>query len=677
MTSQDFITHADNYLMATISTLQTGDTDTLIDIKTEQVRHIYSAVPLSVLAIFINSLLLGIILWPVVDSKLILIWLTTTNLISALRLWHYMKFKGSDPSQTGISRWENQALITSTLSGLLWGFAGLFLFPSNDIAYQVFLAFVVSGMCAGAVTTLSAHTSASLPFIGLAITPVVLQFSTLGSSLGYAMAFMSSLFLIILLATSVRLNRTIMGALEMRYGRQVAEATIQRQALHDALTNLPNRRLLFDRLRQELARSQRHQHLGAIMFLDLDHFKTINDSLGHLVGDEILIAVADRLKERLRDEDVIARLGGDEYVILVSEVGNTLGEVTSRTRLFAEELLALIRNPFDIKGHTLHVTASIGIALFPLEHETPEGLLQQADMAMYQAKKEGRNSACFFLVSMQEAVSQRLSLEKGLHQALARDEFELYYQPQFDNGLELIGAEALLRWNHPKHGTIPPGEFIPIAEETGIILDIGEWVLRAACRDISVLSLHDGMTISVNVSPKQFSDPDFSERVQAALNDTRADPRRLRIEITESTVIDNIDQTITRLQQLKALGISFSIDDFGTGYSSLAYLKRLPVDVIKIDQSFVRDIEKNISDAAIVETIIVMAQHLGLDVVAEGVETEASRNFLLAKGCHNFQGYLFSRPIPFHELQSQYLSRQKRQLNTNRTPVLVEQKGFL
>jgi len=677
MTSQDFITHADNYLMATISTLQTGDTDTLIDIKTEQVRHIYSAVPLSVLAIFINSLLLGIILWPVVDSKLILIWLTTTNLISALRLWHYMKFKGSDPSQTGISRWENQALITSTLSGLLWGFAGLFLFPSNDIAYQVFLAFVVSGMCAGAVTTLSAHTSASLPFIGLAITPVVLQFSTLGSSLGYAMAFMSSLFLIILLATSVRLNRTIMGALEMRYGRQVAEATIQRQALHDALTNLPNRRLLFDRLRQELARSQRHQHLGAIMFLDLDHFKTINDSLGHLVGDEILIAVADRLKERLRDEDVIARLGGDEYVILVSEVGNTLGEVTSRTRLFAEELLALIRNPFDIKGHTLHVTASIGIALFPLEHETPEGLLQQADMAMYQAKKEGRNSACFFLVSMQEAVSQRLSLEKGLHQALARDEFELYYQPQFDNGLELIGAEALLRWNHPKHGTIPPGEFIPIAEETGIILDIGEWVLRAACRDISVLSLHDGMTISVNVSPKQFSDPDFSERVQAALNDTRADPRRLRIEITESTVIDNIDQTITRLQQLKALGISFSIDDFGTGYSSLAYLKRLPVDVIKIDQSFVRDIEKNISDAAIVETIIVMAQHLGLDVVAEGVETEASRNFLLAKGCHNFQGYLFSRPIPFHELQSQYLSRQKQQLNTNRTPVLVEQEGFL
>jgi len=676
MTPQVSITRADSQLMAMISILQTGGTDTLIDIKTEQVRHVYSAVPLSVLAIFINSLLLGIILWPVVDSKLILIWLATTNLLSALRLWHYTKFKGSDPSQTDISRWENQALITSTLSGLLWGFAGLFLFPSNDIAYQVFLAFVVSGMSAGAVTTLSAHTSASLPFIGLAITPIVLQFSILGSSLGYAMAFMSSLFLIILMATSVRLNRTIMGALEMRYGRQVAEATIQHQALYDALTNLPNRRLLFDRLKQELARSQRHQHLGTIMFLDVDHFKTINDSLGHLVGDELLIAIADRLKERLRDEDVIARLGGDEYVILISEIGNTLGEVTSRTQLFAEELLALIRNPFDIKGHNLHVTASIGIVLFPLEQETPEDLLQQADMAMYQAKKEGRNSACFFLPSMQEAVSQRLSIEKGLHQALARDEFELYYQPQFDKGGELIGAEALLRWNHPKRGMISPGEFIPIAEETGIILEMGEWVLRTACRAISALALHDGVTISVNISPKQFSDPNFSERVQAALNDTGADPMRLRIEITESTVIDNIDQTIARLQQLKVLGISFSIDDFGTGYSSLAYLKRLPVDVIKIDQSFVHDIENDISDAAIVETIIVMAQHLGLDVVAEGVETEAARKFLLAKGCHHFQGYLFSRPLTFHELQSQYLSTQKTAARQKRTPAIVEQ-GYL
>jgi EAL domain-containing protein (putative c-di-GMP-specific phosphodiesterase class I) len=274
---------------------------------------------------------------------------------------------------------------------------------------------------------------------------------------------------------------------------------------------------------------------------------------------------------------------------------------------------------------------------------------------MHQAKREGRNSACFFLPNMQEAANHRLSIEKGLHQALAWDEFELYYQPQFDSHGGLTGAEALLRWHHPERGMVLPGEFIAIAEETGIILEMGEWVLWTACRAIAALA-RQPITISVNVSPKQFKDPNFVERVQGVLYDTGADPARLRIEITESTLIDNIDQTIFRLQQLKALGISFSIDDFGTGYSSLAYLKRLPVDVIKIDQSFVRDIETDSNDAAIVETIIVMAKHLGLDVVAEGVETETMRAFLLSKGCLQFQGYLFSRPLPFHELQSRYLS---------------------
>ena len=645
--------------MPAISEPQTAGTDTLIDIKTEQIRLIYSAVPLSVLITFINSTLLGAVQWPVVDHRSIVIWLGATYFLSTFRLWSYWHFKACNPSQLTNVQWKNRVLTTSALSGLLWGIAGLTLFPSGDIAHQVFLAFVVAGLSAGAVTTLSAHSIASLSFISLSITPFILQFSIQGSMLGHAMAIMSCLFLAMMLVTSIRLNRTILGALEMRYERQVAEATIQHQAFYDALTNLPNRRLFLDQLKQELSRSQRHQHLGAIMFLDIDHFKTINDSLGHLIGDELLMAVADRLKERLRDEDVVARLGGDEYVILVPEIGDILGEVTSRAQQFAEELLAIISCRFDIRGHNLHVTASIGIALFPLERETPGDLLQYADTAMYQAKKEGRNGARFFLPSMQEAVNHRLFIEKGLHLALARDEFELYYQPQFDKDGEIIGAEALLRWNHPRNGVVPPGEFIAIAEETGIILQLGEWVLREACRAISALSSQQGVTISVNVSPKQFRDPNFIGKVQAALEDAGADPHRLRIEITEGTVIDNIEQTITRLRRLKMLGISFSIDDFGTGYSSLAYLKRLPVDVIKIDQSFVRDIENDSNDAVIVETIIVMAQHLGLSVIAEGVETEAIRSFLVAKGCYHFQGYLFGRPLPFNELQDRYLTTLK------------------
>jgi len=645
--------------MPAISEPQTAGTDTLIDIKTEQIRLIYSAVPLSVLITFINSTLLGAVQWPFVDHRSIVIWLGATYFLSTFRLWSYWHFKACNPSQLTNVQWKNRVLTTSALSGLLWGIAGLTLFPSGDIAHQVFLAFVVAGLSAGAVTTLSAHSIASLSFISLSITPFILQFSIQGSMLGHAMAIMSCLFLAMMLVTSIRLNRTILGALEMRYERQVAEATIQHQAFYDALTNLPNRRLFLDQLKQELSRSQRHQHLGAIMFLDIDHFKTINDSLGHLIGDELLMAVADRLKERLRDEDVVARLGGDEYVILVPEIGDILGEVTSRAQQFAEELLAIISCRFDIRGHNLHVTASIGIALFPLERETPGDLLQYADTAMYQAKKEGRNGARFFLPSMQEAVNHRLFIEKGLHLALARDEFELYYQPQFDKDGEIIGAEALLRWNHPRNGVVPPGEFIAIAEETGIILQLGEWVLREACRAISALSSQQGVTISVNVSPKQFRDPNFIGKVQAALEDAGADPHRLRIEITEGTVIDNIEQTITRLRRLKMLGISFSIDDFGTGYSSLAYLKRLPVDVIKIDQSFVRDIENDSNDAVIVETIIVMAQHLGLSVIAEGVETEAIRSFLVAKGCYHFQGYLFGRPLPFNELQDRYLTTLK------------------
>jgi len=401
-----------------------------------------------------------------------------------------------------------------------------------------------------------------------------------------------------------------------------------------------------------MARSQRHGHMGAVLFLDVDHFKTINDSLGHRVGDKLLQSVSLRLLGRLRDEDTVARIGGDEFVALIPEIGDASGTAVANSQQVALEMLGLFRQPFTIEGHELHLSASIGVTLFPLGQQDPEALLQQADVAMYSAKESGRDNTQLFLPSMQAAVDERLKIERGLRHALAHGGLELYYQPQVADDGKLIGAEALARWRHPEYGLVSPAQFICIAEETGLIYQLGDWVLRRACADLAELSVDTDLRISVNISPKQFREAGFVERVTSIVADTGAPPERLTLEITESVVIDNIEQTVERMHALKALGISFSVDDFGTGHSSLAYLKRLPLDTLKIDQSFVRDIGTDPNDAVIVETIIVMARHLGMDVIAEGVETNEALTFLRSRGCRKFQGYLFGRPGPLNALYS-------------------------
>ncbi|MDP2810819.1 MAG: EAL domain-containing protein [Rhodocyclaceae bacterium] len=432
-----------------------------------------------------------------------------------------------------------------------------------------------------------------------------------------------------------------------------AEAQIHRLAYYDALTQLPNRRLLQDRLSQALATSARNGLHGAILFLDLDNFKAVNDTRGHHTGDRLLVAMTQRLRLAVRECDTVARLGGDEFVVLLEELGTDADEAATLAKQVGEKLGAAISQSITIDRIEFHCTASIGIRMFYV-HETVEDLLKHADLAMYQAKTAGRNTLRFFDPAMQARLDERSALESALRKALKHRQLQLFYQPQIDAAGCIIGAETLLRWLHPERGLIAPGDFIPLAEDCGLILPIGHWVLETACAQLKNWSAHKstrGLVLAVNVSARQFRQADFAEQVKAVLDASGANPAHLKLELTESLVLDNVDDTIGKMQLLKALGISFSMDDFGTGYSSLAYLTRLPLDQLKIDRSFVLNLPDNVNDGIIARTIITMGRSLGLDVIAEGVETEGQREFLNHHGCHGYQGYLYSKPLPLDRFE--------------------------
>ncbi|MDR3409458.1 MAG: EAL domain-containing protein [Formivibrio sp.] len=427
-----------------------------------------------------------------------------------------------------------------------------------------------------------------------------------------------------------------------------AEAEIHRLAYYDQLTHLPNRRLLQDRLGQALAAAARDGLYGAVLFLDLDNFNTLNDTRGHDIGDLLLVQVAQRLRLVLRQVDTLARQGGDDFVIILEALSDEAEEAAAVAKNIGHHLRAAIAQPFHINGHECVSAASIGICLFRGD-EAPEDLLKNADIAMYQAKAGGRNTSRFFDPQMQSTLDQRSALESDLRQALTRDELQLYYQAQVDGCGHTLGAEVLLRWQHPEHHFVSPADFIPLAEETGLILPIGQWVLERACTQIKSWSddpIACGLHVSVNVSPLQFRQDYFVAQVQTVLKESGIDPARLKLELTETLVLNDIENTIEKMHALKRLGLNFSMDDFGTGYSSLSYLTRLPLDELKIDKSFVFNLPGNPNDEVIAQTIITMGQRLGLNVIAEGVETEPQRLFLAQHGCHVYQGYLFSRPLP-------------------------------
>ena len=425
-------------------------------------------------------------------------------------------------------------------------------------------------------------------------------------------------------------------------------------AFYDPLTHLANRRLLIDRLAQALASSTRTGQKGALLFLDLDHFKTLNDTLGHDVGDMLLQQVAERLLSVMREGDTVARLGGDEFVVLLESLADDMLAVAARVESIAEKITATIRQPYFLGTHETYSTISIGVTLFDGQDFGTDDLLKQADIAMYEAKSAGRNTLRFFDLKMQIAIAERVELEEQLRKAIELQQFKLHYQIQVGAAGQALGAEALIRWEHPERGLISPFHFIPLAEETGLILPIGQWVLDSACARLKLWEQNEStrqLRLSVNVSARQFHQPDFADQVQATVLYHAIDPSLLNLELTESMLLDDVHGMISSMEKLRKIGVRFELDDFGTGYSSLQYLKKLPLYQLKIDQSFVRDISVDHSDRALVSTIISMAHSLDLHVIAEGVETEAQLEFLKHHKCDHYQGYLFSKPLPVEQFE--------------------------
>jgi diguanylate cyclase (GGDEF)-like protein/PAS domain S-box-containing protein len=430
--------------------------------------------------------------------------------------------------------------------------------------------------------------------------------------------------------------------------RKAAEQQIEYQAYHDALTGLANRRLFQEHLSLALALAQRRERMVAVLFLDLDHFKLVNDSLGHTVGDALLRQVAQRLKGAVREGDTVARVGGDEFTIVLQEVAHR-----SDAAVVANKVLEAIAAPLEVNGHRLYITTSIGITLFPEDGDDAETLLKNADAAMYRAKDEGRNTYQMSTQELSRSTHERMTLENGLHRAIEQGEFEIWYQPQVDLAtMEVVGIEALLRWKHASRGIIRPAEFISVAEERGMIVVIGDWVIREACREVR--RLHDagraGFRVAVNISARQFRDPNLLATIETAIAQSGIDPRCLELEITETVAMENVVLTMTTLAALRKTGVTIAIDDFGTGHSSLSYLKRFPIDALKIDRAFVQDLPDGFEDAAIVKSVIQLAQGLNLRVVAEGVETAEQLSFLRTHACHEVQGFYFSEPVPASEL---------------------------
>jgi diguanylate cyclase (GGDEF)-like protein/PAS domain S-box-containing protein len=437
--------------------------------------------------------------------------------------------------------------------------------------------------------------------------------------------------------------------------RKKSEDKIHELAFFDQLTGLPNRTLLLDRLKQTSAASSRHGSYCALFFIDLDKFKSLNDSLGHHMGDLLLKQVAQRLSKCVRTEDTVARLSGDEFVVMLAGLSINEGEAAAQTKITGEKILAILNQTYQLTDHKTHnCTASIGVTLFMGELNTVDELLQQADLAMYKSKDAGRNVLHFFDPHMASVVKKRAAMEGDLRLAVEKKKFVLYYQAQVDDKGRVTGAEALLRWPHAEHGLVYPDKFIPLCEETGLILPLGQWVLETACNQLKVWATQPEMaqlTIAVNVSALQFHQPDFVNQVLSTIDRCRANPQLLKLELTESMLISNFDNVIAKMSALNAKSVRFSLDDFGTGYSSLSYLKQLPLDQLKIDRAFVRDVLSDPIDAAIAKMIITLGENLGLVVIAEGVECEEQRDFLEFHGCHFYQGYLFSRPLPLEEFE--------------------------
>ncbi len=736
----------------------------------------YENLGISSLAVVVNSLVLTMALWSIVDHTLLIVWFGAMIVVSLLRylsLLRFNRYKMQYPAKY----WEQFFLAGVIVASLLWGAASWILFTPESILHQAIFIIVVAGISAGAVGSLAPVMRALGIFLFFILVPLIIQLLLHESETHMWIALLILLFLGLMLSIAKRYNNNTykmidsrlryekaeqkLGLTEERFETVFREAPagiflydtrltllevnqefsdfleveqplligfnigrikdkrvmpamqavldnidgfyegeyttpfndkkvwitmrtspilntdrrvvggigivsditdrmhdqqkIEHQAYYDTLTNLPNRTLLMEKINQEVIRFKRHNIIAGLLFLDLDHFKNINDSLGHQVGDHLLVETAKRLQSILRDEDTVSRLGGDEFVILLPDLGSDPITAVEKTEIVAQKVHKVITTPYTLQGHKLTTSTSIGIVITDEENTTTDDLLKHADMAMYQAKKEWRGSSSFYQPEMDRLIRRRLSIDNALRSAIANGEFELYFQPiiAFKSG-EILGAEALLRWENPALGRVTPDEFIPIAEESGVIIEIGEWVLNQATAEFARMQsdlkdIYMFEKIAINVSSKQFSEATFVDKVLNAIKQNGLRAGQLELELTESIIIDNLELVTEKMHLLRSYDIDLSIDDFGTGYSSLSYLKKLPFSTLKIDKSFTQDMHTDLDDADLIRTIIAIAHRFKLTVIAEGVETKEQYLFLDDIDCNCYQGYYCSPPLPYEE----------------------------
>jgi len=682
---------------------QDGDA-TPADLLAEQVELLAQNAPLAYVVALVCGCVLAFVQRDQVAPGAVGAWLGALALVTAARALLLVRYRYSQPSTASARLWLHVQLVGAALSGVVWGSAAVLLFPSDSMAHQVFVAFMLAGMSAGGIGVLAARLEVALVFLVPTLLPLAVQFARQGGELPLVMATMSTLFLFAMAFVALNMHRATAHALRLHLDqqrllqrmevdkaetdrlnaqllvqieerrraeealreardnlelrvrqrtaelqREIAERRVFEERLKhlahcDSLTGLATRVVLRDRLRHAIIRARRQAGRIAVLFMDLDRFKMINDSLGHSAGDALLKLVAARLRECVREGDTVARLGGDEFVVVVEDLGRG-----DDSLVVARKVLASMQRPFRIDEQEFFVTSSIGVSLYPANGEDPETLLKNADTAMHRAKERGRNNLRFYAAEMNARAGERLAMESGLRQAMVNGELLLCYQPLVrlrDGGL--VGFEALLRWRSPRLGLVPPAEFIPLAEETGLIVSIGAWVLATACAEARRWQREHSVTprVAVNLSSRQFMEAGLTDLVARTLEETGLDGRRLELEITESQLMKDVYSAIETLETLKDLGVKVAVDDFGTGYSSLSYLKRFPIDRLKIDRSFVRDVVVDPDDAAITMAIVTLAHNLNLEVIAEGVETAAQIEFLRQRGCDEVQGYYLGRPLP-------------------------------
>ena len=597
-------------------------------------------------------------LYPESPSYFTFIWLVLFTLITLFRLRVASLALRSDKDNSAANLYK--FFVAGVLfAAACWGAAPFVYFPQSPTLQTIFIT-CITGICAGAVSGLCSSWLSISSFLCLSLLPLSLRLFMEMDKNHFILGGLTFLFLLVSLFSARKLHISIKENILLRLKSDKAEKQIEHQARYDDLTNLPNRRMIKEMLDQEISRSQRHAQIGALLILDIDHFKTVNDSLGHGAGDQIIRDVASRITTTLRKEDITARLGGDEFAVLLQQLDVSAKTAAQKARIISAKISHALSTPFEVQNQTISLTQSIGISLYPEKNRSAEDIIKQADTAMNQAKTSGRNTVRFFFPDMQQAADTRLQLHSDIKKAIENDEFSVHFQPQVQADGTIVGAEGLLRWQHPERGLVPPAMFIPVAEESALIIDIGACVLHKVCTAIRLWEdrklLGPEQCISMNISAKEFSDPQFVDKIIDTIGTYGIAPQHLGIELTESSLISSVEETINKIEALRKHGIKFSVDDFGTGYSSLSYLKSLPLHTLKIDRAFVQEIEHQGTRVPLVEIIITMARNLGLEIVAEGVETAVELKYLAAKGCKIYQGYYFYKPMPgsdFTELLEQ------------------------